>query len=115
MASHEEILKVINNFVQNYQAKNLRINLNWDCLVYFLPTDIQSATYLQISHDKVWGGDGIVENPNLTLIGQSDALVNLLEGDFLPLELYQNKKIRIIGSEEDLFSLNQLILNMFLG
>ncbi len=109
----DDLSDSIHEFVGAYQdkwQKNQKLNWDWNCRIKILPTDRCFQAVLVII-----GGKMLLEGKgeaDLTLLGESEDLISLFWGAVMPSHLYKQGKIRIIGSEENLFRLDLAIIQI---
>lgn len=112
MATHEEITGSLNAFKDNFN-KNDRLkvmNRDWDRVVVIKATDVESLHSLTIREGVVSLIEGASENPDLTVISDSETLADIFYGDMTPTEPYNNGTLRIMGSEDDIIRLDFISL-----
>lgn len=112
MATHEEITGSLNAFKDNYN-KNERLkvmNRDWDRVVVIRATDVESLHTLTLKEGVVSLKEGSSDNPDLTVISDSETLADIFYGDITPTEPYNNGTLRIMGSEDDIIRLDFISL-----
>jgi putative sterol carrier protein len=99
-------------FKDNYNSnERLKImNRDWDRVVVIKATDIESLHTLTVMDGVVSLKEGAVENPDLTVISDSETLADIFYGDITPTEPYNNGTLRIMGQEDDIIRLDFISL-----
>ncbi len=112
MATHQEITESLRAFAQGYNAnQRLKVmNKDWNRVIQVLTTDIESAHTLVLQEGDLTFREGPVENPDLTVISDSETLADMFYGDITPTEPYMNGTLRIMGSEDDIVRLDFISL-----
>ncbi len=109
----DDLLDSIHEFVGAYQDKwqqNQKLNSDWNCRIKILPTDRCFEAGLAIVGGKMLLTEA--GEADLTLLGESEALISLFWGAVMPSQLYKQGKIRIIGLEEALLRLDLAIIQI---
>lgn len=112
MATHEEITDSLSVFVDKYN-KNERLkvmNRDWDRVVVVKATDIDSQHTLTLKDGVVSLKEGASDNPDLTVISDSETLADIFYGDITPTEPYNDGTLRVMGSEDDIIRLDFISL-----
>jgi len=112
LATHAEITDSLTVFADNYN-KNERLkimNRDWNRVVVIRATDIESLHTLILRDGVVSLKEGASENPDLTVISDSETLADIFYGDITPTEPYNNGTLRIMGSEDDIIRLDFISL-----
>lgn len=112
MATHWEITESLKAFTDNYN-KNERLkimNRDWDRVVVVRATDVESQHTLTVREGVVSLKEGPSDNPDLTVISDSETLADIFYGDITPTEPYNNGTLRIMGSEDDIIRLDFISL-----
>lgn len=112
MATHQEITESLKAFAAGYN-NNPRLqvmNKDWNRIIQVLTTDIESAHTLELKEGELCFREGPVENPDLTVISDSETLADMFYGDITPTEPYMNGTLRIMGSEDDIVRLDFISL-----
>lgn len=112
MASHNEITNSLQAFAEEY-SKNQRLkimNLDWDRNVLVLAEDVESEHTLTLEKGELTMAEGKKAEPDLTVISDSETLVDMFYGDITPAEPYMNGSLKIIGSEDDILRLDFISL-----
>lgn len=112
MATHREITESLKAFTDNYN-KNERLkimNRDWDRVVVVRATDVESQHTLTVKKGVVSLKEGNSDNPDLTVISDSETLVDIFYGDITPTEPYNNGTLRIMGTEDDIIRLDFISL-----
>jgi putative sterol carrier protein len=112
VAIHEEITESLMAFTENFN-KNERLkimNRDWDRVVVIQATDIDSLHTLTLVDGVVSLKEGTSNDPDLTVISDSETLADIFYGDITPTEPYNNGTLRIIGSEDDIIRLDFISL-----
>ncbi|KUK81543.1 MAG: Putative sterol carrier protein [Pelotomaculum thermopropionicum] len=112
MATHEEITESLQVFTDNYN-KNERLkimNRDWDRVVVVKATDVESLHTMILKNGVVSLKEGAADNPDLTVISDSETLADIFYGDITPTEPYNNGTLRIMGSEDDIIRLDFISL-----
>jgi putative sterol carrier protein len=112
MATHEEITESLMAFTENYN-KNERLkimNKDWNRIVVVQATDVESLHTLTLLDGVVSLKEGKSNDPDLTVISDSETLADIFYGDITPTEPYNNGSLRIIGSEDDIIRLDFISL-----
>lgn len=112
MATHKEITESLKVFKDNYNSnERLKImNRDWNRVVVIKSTDIESLHTLTVQDGLVSLKEGTVENPDLTVISDSETLADIFYGDITPTEPYNNGTLRIMGQEDDIIRLDFISL-----
>lgn len=112
MATHQEITASLEAFAGGYNAnERLKImNRDWDRVIQVLTTDIQSAHTLELKNGELTFREGGTDNPDLTVLSDSEILADMFYGDITPTEPYMNGTLRIMGSEDDIIRLDFISL-----
>ncbi|NTW05788.1 MAG: sterol carrier protein [Peptococcaceae bacterium] len=112
MASHNEITESLQAFAEEYSNnKRLKImNKDWNRKILVLANDIESGHTLVLNEGELSFTEGNVENPDLTVISDSEILVDMFYGDITPAEPYLKGTLKIIGSEDDILRLDFISL-----
>jgi len=112
LATHEEITESLQVFTDNYN-KNERLkimNRDWDRVVVVKATDVESLHTMILKNGVVSLKEGAADNPDLTVISDSETLADIFYGDITPTEPYNNGTLRIMGSEDDIIRLDFISL-----
>ncbi|MCL6634440.1 MAG: SCP2 sterol-binding domain-containing protein [Peptococcaceae bacterium] len=112
MATHQEIAESLKTFVDSYN-KNERLkvmNRDWDRVVVIRATDVESLHTLILKEGVVSLKEGASDNPDLTVISDSETLADIFYGDITPTGPYNNGTLRILGSEDDIIRLDFISL-----
>ena len=112
MATHEEITGSLKAFTENY-SKNERLkvmNRDWDRVVVIRATDVDSLHTLSLHEGMISLREGTTDNPDLTVISDSETLADIFYGDITPTEPYNNGTLKIMGSEDDIIRLDFISL-----
>jgi len=112
LATHEEITDSLKVFTDNYN-KNERLkimNRDWDRVVVVKATDVESRHTMTLKDGVVSLKEGASDNPDLTVISDSETLADIFYGDITPTEPYNNGTLRVMGSEDDLIRLDFISL-----
>lgn len=112
MAEHTEITESLQVFKDSYNSnERLKImNRDWNRVVVVQATDIVSLHTLTVRDGVVSMKEGAAENPDLTVISDSETLADIFYGDVTPTEPYNNGILRIIGQEDDIIRLDFISL-----
>ncbi|OPX90156.1 sterol carrier protein [Pelotomaculum sp. PtaB.Bin117] len=112
MATHAEITESLKVFKDNYNSnERLKImNRDWDRVVVIKAADIESLHTLIVLDGVVSLKEGAAENPDLTVISDSETLADIFYGDITPTEPYNNGTLRIMGHEDDIIRLDFISL-----
>lgn len=112
MATHEEITESLKTFTDSFNKnERLRImNKDWNRVVLIKATDIDSRHTLILKDGVVSLEEGASENPDLTIISDSETLADIFYGDINPIEPYNNGTLKLMGTEDDITRLDFIIL-----
>lgn len=112
MASHQEINASLQAFWQNYsQNERLKVmNRDWNRVILVKANDIVSEHTLVLTDGDLTVYEGARENPDLTVIADSETLADLFYGDITPTEPYLNGTLKVLGSEDDVVRLDFISL-----
>lgn len=112
MASHLEIKESLQAFWQSYnQNERLKImNKDWNRVILVRANDITSEHTLVLTDGSLAVYEGAWENPDLTVIADSETLADLFYGDITPTEPYLNGTLQVVGSEDDIVRLDFISL-----
>ncbi len=108
MASHQEIKESLQAFLENYNRnERLKImNRDWNRVILIQANDIPSEHTLVLSGGNLSVYEGARENPDLTVIADSETLADLFYGDITPTEPYLNGTLKVLGTEDDIVRLD---------
>jgi SCP-2 sterol transfer family. len=108
VASHLEIKESLQAFLENYNRnERLKImNKDWDRVILIRANDIPSEHTLVLSGGNLSVYEGAQENPDLTVIADSETLADLFYGDITPTEPYMNGSLKVLGTEDDIVRLD---------
>ncbi|MEW5897961.1 MAG: SCP2 sterol-binding domain-containing protein [Bacillota bacterium] len=112
MASHLEIKESLQAFLENYNRnERLKImNKDWNRVILVRANDIPSEHTLVLSGGNLSVYEGARENPDLTVIADSETLADLFYGDITPTEPYLNGSLKVLGAEDDIVRLDFISL-----
>lgn len=112
MATHVEITESLTEFTGKFNADaRLKImNRDWNRVVVVKATDVDSLHTLTLVDGEVTLKEGAGENPDLTVISDSETLADIFWGDITPTEPYNNGTLKILGSEDDIIRLDFISL-----
>lgn len=112
MATHTEITESLKEFTDkfNRDARLKIMNRDWNRVVVVKATDVDSLHTLTLIDGEVILKEGAGENPDLTVISDSETLADIFWGDITPTEPYNNGTLRILGSEDDIIRLDFISL-----
>jgi len=117
MATHPEITESLKAFTDNFN-KNPRLkimNRDWNRVVMIKATDVDSLHTLTLFEGDVALREGPHEQPDLTVISDSETLADIFWGDKTPTEPYNDGTLRILGSEDDIIRLDFISLLIWGG
>ncbi len=112
MATHDELTESLRAFTDSYN-KNERLkvmNRDWNRVVVVKANDIESLHTLTVQDGVVSIREGASDQPDLTVISDSETLADMFYGDITPTEPYNNGTLRIMGSEDDIVRLDFISL-----
>jgi putative sterol carrier protein len=112
MATNTEINESLQAFTEIFN-KNDRLKLmnkDWDRAVVVKATDIESVHTWIIKNGVLTLKEGLTDDPDLTVISDSETLTDVFYGDVTPIEPYNNGTLRIIGTEDDITRLDFICL-----
>lgn len=112
MATHDELTESLKAFTDSYN-KNERLkvmNRDWNRVVVVKATDVASLHTLTVLDGVVSLREGASDQPDLTVISDSETLADMFYGDITPTEPYNNGTLRIMGSEDDIVRLDFISL-----
>lgn len=112
MATHEEIKESLQEFTANFNSnERLKVmNKDWDRVVAIKATDVESEHTWTLQKGVLTLQEGLTAGPDLTVISDSETLADIFYGDVTPIEPYNNGKLRIIGTEDDITRLDFICL-----
>ena len=102
----------IKAFTDNYN-KNDRVkimNRDWDRVIMIKATDVESLHTLTLKKGQLSLKEGHSEDPDLTVISDSETLADIFYGDITPTEPYNDGTLRIMGAEDDIIRLDFISL-----
>ncbi|HOV80786.1 MAG TPA: alkyl sulfatase C-terminal domain-containing protein [Bacillota bacterium] len=112
MATHGEITESLKAFADSFN-KNERLkimNKDWDRVVLIKANDIESQHTMTLKNGVVSLKEGAADNPDLTVISDSETLADIFYGDISPTEPYNNGTLKIMGTEDDIIRLDFISL-----
>lgn len=112
MATHTEITESLRVFQDKYN-NNERLkmmNRDWDRVVVIRATDIESLHTFTVCQGVVSLVEGASDEPDLTVISDSETLADIFYGDITPTEPYNNGTLQILGQEDDIIRLDFISL-----
>ncbi len=112
LATHVEITDSLRAFMDNYN-KNDRVkimNRDWDRVIAIEATDVESHHTLILKKGQLSLKEGLLGDPDLKVISDSEILADIFYGDITPTEPYNNGALRIMGSEDDIIRLDFISL-----
>lgn len=115
MATNSEIYESLQAFTENFN-KNDRLKLmnkDWNRVVVVKATDIESVHTWILNNGMLKLKEGLTDDPDLTVISDSETLTDVFYGDLTPIEPYNNGTLRIIGTEDDITRLDFICLMMW--
>lgn len=115
MATNSEIYESLQAFTENFN-KNDRLKLmnkDWNRVVVVKATDIESIHTWILKNGVLKLKEGLTDDPDLTVIADSETLTDVFYGDLTPIEPYNNGTLRIIGTEDDITRLDFICLMMW--
>lgn len=112
MAEHCEITESLKTFRDNFNRNERlkKMNQDWDRVILIKATDIASLHTLSLKKGDLSLQEGAVENPDLTVVSDSETLADLFYGDITPTEPYLNGTLKIYGPEDDIVRLDFISL-----
>ncbi len=116
MATHEELRESLTTFTDTYNGNSrLKVmNRDWDRLVEIRATDVDSLHTLIVKEGALSYREGAPpQNPDLTIISDSEILADVFYGDLNPIAPYNDGTLRIMGSEDDITRLDFIILMLW--
>jgi len=112
LATHGEITESLKAFADSFN-KNERLkimNKDWDRVVLIKANDIESQHTMTLKNGVVSLKEGAADNPDLTVISDSETLADIFYGDISPTEPYNNGTLKIMGTEDDIIRLDFISL-----
>ncbi|OPX84331.1 MAG: SCP-2 sterol transfer family protein [Pelotomaculum sp. PtaB.Bin104] len=112
LATHAEITESLRVFQDKYnQNDRLKVmNRDWDRVVEIRATDINSLHTFTVKNGVVSLAEGAAEQPDLTVISDSETLADIFYGDITPTDPYNNGTLKIMGQEDDIIRLDFISL-----
>lgn len=113
MASHEEIYDSLVVFCEGYNKneKLKAMNRDWDRTVLIRATDLSSVFTLTVKDGDLSMNEGPPPGQaHLTVVGDSEMLVDLFYGDITPTEPYLKGTLKVLGEEDDVLRLDFISL-----
>jgi len=113
MATHEEIHDSLVAFCEGYNSneKLKAMNRDWDRTVLVRATDVVSEHTLTLQGGDLTLSEGAPQTtPHLTVLGDSETLVDLFYGDITPTEPYLKGSLKVRGEEDDVLRLDFISL-----
>ncbi len=86
------------------------MNRDWDRVIAIEATDVESRHTLILKKGQLSLQEGFPEDPDLTVISDSETLADIFYGDITPTEPYNNGTLRIMGTEDDIIRLDFISL-----
>ena len=107
MASREEVASVFPVMVERFDpSKAEGVN---GTIQFNLSGDNGGDYWLRIADGKAETGNGLVENPRMTLRSTADDFVSMIEGKLNPMQAFMTGKIKVQGDTSMAMKLMPLI------
>jgi putative sterol carrier protein len=117
MATREELREALDDYLAQASKSErvLRSLRNWNCVIYFEATDIDTSFTMTIKDGKATVNDGPQGAADLIVKGSSEDLADIFWGDANPASNYMQGAIKIQGSQENVMRLDAMAMLIYLG
>jgi putative sterol carrier protein len=116
MATYEELREALTEYVEQVRknARVMRSLRHWQCVIDIEAVDLGQGFTMHIHNSQVTVQDGLVEQPDLIIRGNSEHLTDIFWCDANPASAYMQGVITSQGSQDHILRLDAVSLLIFL-